>query len=281
MHIVLLGREGLLGSDLHAVFTGEADVQIEAYSHAEFDVTDFARVRDGLPKADVVVNCTGERQIDEAERDRKGMFEVNMKGARNLALACKRQRSLLVHFSSHYVFDGEKQRTYTERDIPNPLNIYGASKLAADTEIRGVGGEYLIVRTQSLFGGGGPCFVNDLVTRLRKDDPVSVPDDEIIAPTYTVDLARAVLRLVRLAKRGLVNVASTGEASRFEVAEFLAQRLGSRSVLTPVKSRDLGRPARRPLYSVLETHWYRNWTGEILPEWRQAMDIYLHARGWV
>ena len=279
MNVLIFGREGLLGSDVQKVLAAEPGVEIQAFNHPEFDITDFARVRDELPRVDVLINCAGERQLDDAELDRKGMFDTNMKGVRNLALVCKRNKMLLVHFSTHYVFDGEKQKRYTERDIPNPLNIYGASKLAGDTEIRGVGGDYLILRTQSLFGGGAPCFVNDLISRLRNNESIQVPDDEIIAPTYTVHLARAMVKLLQLNKRGLVNFASTGEASRLEVAEFLAKRLGSSSALTAVKSRDLKRKAKRPLYSVLESHWYHMWTGLTPPDWKVALEEYLVSKG--
>jgi dTDP-4-dehydrorhamnose reductase len=279
MKVLIFGGEGLLGSDMHKVLALQQGLEVQSFSHQEFDITDFVRVRDALPKVDVFINCAGERQVDEAEDDRKGMFDVNMKGVRNLAMVCKRNRTLLVHFSSHYIFDGEKQKKYTERDTPNPLNIYGASKLAGDMEIRAVGGEYLIIRTQSLFGTGGPCFINKLIDSFAINAPVQVPDDEIITPTYTRHLAGAVGSLVRLNKRGLVNVASAGEASRLEIAEWLAKRLNSASTITAVKSRDIPRRAKRPLYSVLDSHWFRMWTGSEMPDWKVAIEEYLKSRG--
>jgi dTDP-4-dehydrorhamnose reductase len=279
MKVLVFGRDGLLGSDMLKGLSADPAFEVSSFNHQEFDITDFSLVRDSLPKVDVLVNCTGERQVDEAEGDRKGMFEVNMKGVRNLAAICKRNGILLVHFSTHYVFDGEKQKKYSERDIPNPLNIYGASKLAGDMEVRGIGGSYLIIRSQSLFGSGAPCFVNDLITRLRANEPIGLPDDEIIAPTYTVHLSRAVATLIKLGKKGLVNVAAAGEASRLGVATFLAGKLGSTSKLIAVKSRDLKRPAKRPLYSVLDSHWFKLWTGANLPDWKEGLEEYLRDRG--
>ena len=174
------------------------------------------------------------------------------------------------------MFDGRKGSVYSEDDPVNPLNAYGASKLAGEELVRGAGGRSLIVRTQSLFGVRGANFVRTIAQRLkRSDEPLRVVNDQFSSPTYTWHLAAAIVRLLQLDREGIVNVTATGFCSWFEFAQAIAARVKPGAEIKPVSSDEYPRPAVRPAYAVLDVNRYREWTGSGLPSWQKGLDEYL------
>ena len=201
---------------------------------------------------------------------------MNAEGAGNVARLCAARNIGLIQISTDYVFDGRKGSAYSEDDPVNPLNVYGASKLAGEERVREAGGRSLIVRTQSLFGVRGANFVRTIVQRLRKsDEPLRVVHDQCSSPTYTRHLAAAIVRLIQLRQEGIVNVVASGFCSWFEFAQAIAARVKPGAAIEPVGSDEYPRPAVRPAYSVLDTRRYREWTGSALPSWRKGLEEYL------
>lgn len=279
--IVVIGCRGMLGSDLMDAGRA-AGFDMEGFDLPELDIRDFNALREKIPACDWVVNCAAYTRVDDAEQERETAFAVNAEGVLNLARVCARRGLTLMHISTDYVFDGRKGRPYVESDSPEPLSVYGASKLAGEKAVRAEGGRFLIVRTQSLFGKRGPNFVRAVVEKIKKGAaPLRVVNDQVSSPTYTRHLADALLRLIRLNKQGVVHVSASGSCSWFEFAKAIVARLQPRMEVIPISSRELARPAQRPAYSVLDNSLYISWTGAPLPTWQQGLDAYLREEGWL
>lgn len=259
-----------------------AGFDMEGFDLPELDIRDFNSVRDTLPVCDWVVNCAAYTRVDDAERERQAAFAVNAEGALSVARVCARRGVRLLHISTDYIFDGRKGRPYVETDSPEPLGVYGASKLAGEKAVRAEGGRFLIVRTQSLFGKRGPNFVRAIVEKIQKGaTPLRVVNDQVSSPTYTRHLADALTRLIKLDKQGVVHVSASGSCSWFDFARAIVARLRPSVEVVPISSQELGRPAPRPAYSVLDNSLYISWTGAPLPSWHEGLAAYIKEEGWI
>jgi len=279
---VVLGSAGQLGRELVAALAGEL---AWAGDRTELDITSAQAVtavlRDVRP--DVVFNCAAWNRVDAAETEPAAAFAVNAAGPYLLARAAGEVGALLVHYSTDYVFDGEASRPYREDDVPRPLSVYGASKLAGERLAAAAGGEHLLVRTSGVLGRGGSeqkggSFVERIVTQARSGRPLRVVADQVFAPTCAVDLAAASLALVRAGARGLFHVTNFASCSWHELAEA-ALALARLSVpVERISAADLRQPARRPAYSVLDVSRYLALGLPPLRPWRDALaDCFAHA----
>lgn len=266
----------MLGHDLAAACS-RAGHEVIGLDLPELDIAHYENVWAMVPACDWVVNCAAYTHVDGAESHRDEAFAVNAVGARNVARVCTKKKIRLLHISTDYVFDGRRRRPYRESDRPNPLNVYGASKLAGEKAIRAQGGRYLIVRTQSLFGAHGHNFVQAILARLaeKPQEPLRVVHDQISSPTYTVHLAEALTRLLPLAHTGIVHVSASGACSWYEFARAIVEAVGASVPVVPITSAELARPAARPAYSELDKRRYRSWTGHTLPSWQEGLAAYL------
>lgn len=281
MRVVVIGCRGMLGSDLMEAGRA-AGLDMDGFDLPELDIRDFNSVRDTLPVCDWAVNCAAYTRVDDAERERQAAFAVNAEGALSVARVCARRGTRLLHVSTDYVFDGRKGRPYVETDSPDPLSVYGASKLAGEKAVRAEGGRFLIVRTQSLFGKHGPNFVRAIVEKIHKGaTPLRVVNDQVSSPTYTRHLAEALVRLIRLDKQGVVHVSAAGSCSWFDFARAIVARVCPSVEVVPITSHELGRPAPRPAYSVLDNSLYNSWTGAPLPSWQEGLVAYMKEEGWI
>ena len=281
MKVTIIGFRGMLGLDL--VTTCEkAGFECAVFDLPEMDVTDYESVATQIPETDVVINCAAYTRVDDAETHREEAFAVNAEGARNVARAARRREARLIHVSTDYIFDGTKSKPYTERDTPCPLNLYGASKLAGEKAVRAEGGRFLIVRTQSLYGVHGRNFVKSIVQKLKNgEEPLRVVSDQVSAPTYTVHLTDAIIRLLKIRKNGIVHVASSHECSWFDFASAIVARVKPGVRIEPILASQLSRPAVRPAYSVLDKRRYTTWTKHVMPSWEEGLVEYLKAEGLV
>jgi len=282
LKVAVLGCNGMLGSDLVKACE-HAGYQVIGLDLPQVDIRDFNNVRENMPQVDWVFNCAAYTRVDDAEKHRADAFAVNAEGAHSVARVCARRGINLVHISTDYVFDGRHSRPYVEMDYTNPLGVYGTSKLAGEKAVRAEGGHFLIVRTQSLFGVNGPNFIRAIVKRLREDrpEPLRVVDDQLSSPTYTGHLAAALTRLVKLEQEGVVHVTASGECSWFTFAKAIIDRIKPGAEVVPIKSADLGRPAPRPAYSVLDNSLYISWTKHPMPTWEEGLDDYLKEEQFV
>lgn len=281
MKVTIIGFRGMLGLDLVTACEKEG-YECSVFDLPEMDITSYESVAVQIPETDVVINCAAYTRVDDAEMHREEAFAVNAEGARNVARAAHRRQARLVHISTDYIFDGTKSKPYTERDTPCPLNLYGGSKLAGEKAVRAEGGRFLIVRTQSLYGTNGRNFVKSIVQKLKNnEEPLRVVSDQVSAPTYTVHLADAIIRLLKTKKNGIVHVAASHECSWFDFASAIVARVKPGVRIEPILASQLGLPAIRPMYSVLDKRRYTTWTKHVMPSWEEGLVEYLKAEGWV
>jgi dTDP-4-dehydrorhamnose reductase len=253
----------------------------KALSRAELDVADPVAVARALERVrpDVLVNCAAFTQVDLCEERPEEAQRVNALGPGILARAC-RDRALLVHVSTEYVFPGRTPIPIPEEADPEPLSEYGRSKLAGERAVRDAGGDHLIARTQWVFGPGRN-FVRNIQAAAREGRPLRVVEDQLGRPTWTGALARAILDALEAGARGTLHLACEGIASWYDLAVAAVKagaRRGSNSEVRveAISSAEMPRPAVRPAYAVLGLERARK-LGIELPHWREALEAYLDA----
>lgn len=282
--VLVTGATGQLGSDVVEVLKHE-DAQVIALPHTQLDITDYAAVTVALERyhPSIVINCAAFVHVDECERDLEAAFRVNAFAVWHLAIQCARMHATLVHISSDYVFDGEKGIAYREDDTPNPINVYGLSKLAGECFARNYCNEHLIVRTSGLYGLHGSRakrgnFVEFVINTARDGMPLRIVTDLISRPTFTMDLATKLVELLRANVRGTVHVTNSGQCSWYEFACTIIKLMNLEASIVPITSEQWQRPARRPRYCVLDNHRLRMLGISQLRHWRDALEEYLRLR---
>ena len=277
--VLITGASGMLGSDLAPVLAG-GGFEVAPRPRSDLDVTNADEVgrafRDVRPQ--VVVNCAAFTRVDASETD-PASFAVNADAVALLADACELHSARLVQISSDFVFDGAKNAPYTEADDPAPLSAYGRGKRAGEeAALRSPGS--LVVRASWLFGRGGWNFV-EAILRQAEEGKAEIPvvDDQRGRPTATADFAEGILALVVAGATGIFHFANRGEVTWFEYATEILLLAGHTGVrLTPTTTAALGRPAPRPLYSVLDTSKYEVMTGRTIRHFREPLVEYLARR---
>ena len=275
MRALVVGSGGQLGRELVALLG--ADV-VWAGDRAEIDVTDGGAVAALVSRVrpDTVFNAAAWNRVDAAESEPGAAFAVNASGPHFLARAAREAGALLVHYSTDYVFDGTASRPYREDDVPRPLGVYGASKLAGEHLVAAAGGEHLVVRTSGVLGRGGSeqkggSFVERIVAQARAGEPLRVVADQVFSPTGAADLAAASIALVRAGVRGLVHVTNAGSCTWHELAVAALAVAGLDAPVERIATADLRLPARRPPYSVLDGSRYARLGLPPLRHWRAAL----------
>jgi dTDP-4-dehydrorhamnose reductase len=293
MKILLLGKDGQIGWELHRSLL--AFPQLTALGRDDFDLTvhDPLRQRIRSLEPDLIINAAAHTDVDRAESDPDAAYQVNAVAPGVLAEEAQRLGSLLIHFSTDYVFDGTKGRAYQEDDPPNPLNAYGRTKLQGESTIRQIGGYFMILRTSWVYSLRRPCFLTRLLERARTQAVVRVVDDQVGSPTWCRSLSEAVARLVVMAAAlgmgwlregsGLYHLAGAGSASRFEWARLILEldpkaRKLAEGRLQPAKSSEFPSPAQRPSYSALSSEHFGRRFGFQLPEWKTALLLAMDSR---
>jgi dTDP-4-dehydrorhamnose reductase len=273
--IVVAGARGMLGRDLMEMFGNEA----RAVRHDEMEITDplsVEKVLKGL-RPRVVINAVAYTDVDGCESDTERALAVNGEGVRNLALVTREIGARLVQVSTDYVFDGSKGTPWFEDDPVNPLSVYGCSKLAGEENAR-LNPDHLIVRTQWLYGVHGKNFVETMLRIGKERDEVAVVHDQVGSPTWTVDLCLAIRALIQRECRGIYHAANAGFCSWRDFADAIFRESGMETVVKPITTGELGRPAPRPLYSVLDCSKLGRDAGFTPEGWREALRKYLKAR---
>ena len=272
MKILLTGAGGQVGWELRSALAGLGEVQ--GLDRAALDLADVPRVIATVRAAqpDVIVNAAAYTAVDKAEADRDAAFAVNATAPRVLAEEAKRARALLVHYSTDYVFDGEKGAPYVEDDPPSPISAYGESKLAGEQAIVNSGCRHLVLRTSWVYGPRGKNFMLTML-RLAKERPeLRVVDDQVGAPTSGLALARATAQLLERGTEGLYHMTAAGETTWCAFARAILARAGIGTPVIGIRTADYPTPARRPRDSRLDCTRLRAVSGVALAGWEQALD---------
>ncbi len=277
MRLLVTGSRGQLGRALQRAAT-DTGHEFVGYDLPELDITSAAAVRAAAARVrpDAIVNCAAYTAVDAAEADEARALAVNGAAVAGLAAAADEAGALLAQISTDFVFDGASMRPYREADPPHPLSAYGRTKLAGERAAE-LARRYLIVRTAWLFGDGA-----NFVAAIRRQLDAGATELRVVAdqrgcPTYAVDLAGAVLRLLEAGAAGVVHVVNHGQASWFDFAIEIVRQLGAAAEVVPISTGDAGRPAPRPAYSVLDASRFRGIVGADLPPWQDALARRLAA----
>jgi dTDP-4-dehydrorhamnose reductase len=281
MRILIIGSNGMLGTQLsNSTAPNTHTIEIIKADREEIDITESSGVSRFIDAVspDIIVNCAAYSNVDACETHISEAYAANSTGARNLASAGKQRGAKIIHISTDYVFDGTKKEPYRETDIPNPLSVYGKTKLAGELAIQETTDNYAIIRTAWLFGPYKGNFVTAIVDKGRSDRSVSVVTDQIGSPTYTKDLCRAIRTVISQNLRGLYHITNSGYCSRYEWAKAIFEITGEAVSVHPLKTADYRRPATVPANSSLECTKYTLATGQTMRPWREALKEYLTTR---
>ncbi|PYV26226.1 MAG: dTDP-4-dehydrorhamnose reductase [Acidobacteria bacterium] len=275
MRILITGSKGMLGQDLalHLAARHEA----LPLGRSDADITDSRAVAQAIASRspDVVIHAAAFTAVDDCEQEPELALQVNGGGTRNVALACEQIGARMLYVSTDYVFDGQKDSPYVETDDPNPINTYGKSKLQGENYVRVLQDSW-IVRVSWLFGPLGKNFVRTILGRAREGQNLRIVDDQVGAPTYTVDAAEKIEQIVESGAPGIYHVTNQGYCSWFAfAAEILAQAGLGGAPLSPISSLALGRPAARPTNSRLANARLAASAMGLLPPWQDALRRYL------
>jgi dTDP-4-dehydrorhamnose reductase len=273
MRVTLFGASGLLGQDLVQELHGH---EVTAFSSRDADLRDRARIREVIVESrpEWIILSAAYTDVDGCESNRDLAFAVNCEGAVNVALAARDAGSRLMFLSSDYVFDGSKCSPYEISDSRNPTSVYGASKAQAEVRLLEILPEVCIVRTSWLFGHEGKCFPATILKLASTRSEISVVDDQRGSPTFTRDLASALVQLCRADARGIVHVTNSGDCTWYEFAAAIVSRSGLPTTVKPVTTAEFPRPARRPAYSVLSAHSLHGYNIR-MRDWKDALKRYL------
>jgi dTDP-4-dehydrorhamnose reductase len=274
MKVLVTGAQGMLGTDLCLELGKKHEVL--AFDLAEADLTKPQAV-DLLvsAKPDAVVHAAAFANVDGCERDPDTAYLVNALGTRHVALACQRLDVPLLYVSTDFVFDGEKREPYYEWDRTNPLGHYGRSKLAGEAIVRELSSKFFIARTSWLFGKHGKNFVSTIIQKAREAGQVKVVSDQTGSPTYAVDLARAIARLIGTQYYGTYHLTNGGSCTWHEFAAEAVRLAGIKADVLPINSSEFPTPTPRPAYSVLKNFCWERTFGESPRPWQQALGEYL------
>jgi len=282
MRILITGGQGQLAADLTGVF---AEEDVVAVGRDQLDITVPEQVRQAVdmwgPR--VVINTAAFHNVDRCEDEPEQSFAVNAAAPQRLAAACRETHALFVHISTDYVFDGRKGEPYIETDPMHPLSVYGASKAAGEMAVRSTADRHLIVRTTGLYGPGGQRtargnFVETMLRLAAAGTSPTVVSDQVLTPSYTVDVANAIKQLIEDDATGTFHVTNAGQCSWYDFAREIFRLAKSPIDVAPTTQAERPTPARRPSYSVL-AHTAMYAAG--LPPmrgWHEALRSYITQR---
>src|ERR1051325_694583 len=283
MRIVILGAGGRLGAALKRNYRNNFDAV--GFNRAQLDLAKTDQVRDRLASAefDILINCAAMTNVDLCESKQREAFAVNADAPKVLAEICSKKKAKLIHFSTDYVFDGQKSEQYVETDAAKPVSVYGESKRAGEENILALKDRHLVIRVSWVFGPERPSFIDAMIKRAAEEEKIAAISDKFSAPTYTSDVATMLTQFFDVdVPDGLLHFSNSGECSWQEYAQHALDCCRARGV--PIKAKTVGATkmsgmkdwiARRPVYSVLSTGQYAKLKGAVPRSWRDAVADYI------
>ena len=283
MKTLIIGADGQLGTDLLKVLDRKDVIPLTI---KDIDITDRDRTIGVIRKhsPDVIINTSAYHRVDDCEDNDALAFGVNAFGVKNLCLASREAGSVLVHISTDYVFDGMRGRPYSETDCPNPGTVYGISKLAGELYVRYMLKDFFLIRTCGLFGvagclgKGGTNFVENMLKLAAQGKTVRVVTDEIVGPTYTLDLATKISQLIKTEHYGLYHVTNSGQCSWYEFAKRIFELTDKKVDLQPATSAEFKSKAKRPAFSILAHDNLKKIGLDDMRTWDRALAAYLEEK---
>lgn len=278
MRILITGARGLVGRALteHCLTSGD---EVLTYDHKALDIADLDAVEAVIveTRPEAVINCAAWTDVDGCEGDHERARQVNALGPENLARASRKADAVLITISTDYVFDGQKEGFYTQRDQPIPISVYGKFKLDGERMAQEAHARTIVVRTGYIFGPGGKNYLSNVVARAQRGEKLKAISDYWGTPTYGRDLARRLRELAQLDLPGVYHVVNSGDGASFETFSIEALRIAGLSSegLEIVEGDSLGRPAPRPRNSRMKCLLSEAVGLAPLPHWQESLMHYI------
>ena len=274
MKILITGSRGQLGSEL--ADTMPAKHEIYGYD-LEMDVTDLSCIEKEISsvRPHMVIHCAAYTDVDGCELNLEKAMAVNSVGTQNLAVLAKKYGAGMVYISTDYVFDGCKRQPYIETDKPNPISVYGMSKLKGEIAVAGTLENYYILRTTGIYSRYGKNFVDTIIKNSKAHKTLKIVEDQVCTPTYSRDVAECIFRLIESREYGIYHGSNNGSCSWYEFSVTILKILGLDAEIIPIKSSGLDRAARRPAYSVLENRNLERRGILKMRSWQEALKDFL------
>jgi dTDP-4-dehydrorhamnose reductase len=281
MKIVIIGSGGRLGAALVRAYREKFDVV--GFNHAELDLAKAGEIHRKIDNLgfDILINAAAFTNVDLCETEKEQAFAINAEAPRVLAEICQDKNAKLIHFSTDYVFDGEKREPYIEDDAAKPVSAYGGSKRTGEKSVLETSDRHLVVRVSWVFGPDRPSFIDAMIERAREEEQIEAIADKWSTPTYTSDIAEMLPRIFDL-DAGVLHLTNSGECTWQEYAQHALNCCRRSGV--PLKTKSVGALkladmknwiARRPVYSVLSTAKYQALSGITPRSWRDAVADYI------
>ncbi len=278
MKILIFGGTGLLGTDIYEILKTENQVRVLSSADCNIIKLENPYNKIKIERPDIAINCAAITDVDKCEKEEDNAYKVNAIGVKNIAIACRDFGVKLIHISTDYVFDGEKREPYTEFDKPNPVNIYGKTKLAGEEFVKSILNNYIIIRTAWIFGKRRKHFVDYVINGIKNNEEIIAVKDMVSSPSYSVDVAEQIKNIVNSHESGIFHIANKGYCSRVELVEEIMRILKKTANVRIVNQSQWERPARRPYFSALKNYHLSLLGIDNMPGWRDALKRYIRAK---
>ncbi len=276
MNILVVGGKGQLGQCIDNVSKKKKNVSFEFINSKTLNITNKTAVLTFLKTKnyDYCINCAAYTAVDKAETETDLAHQVNAIGAHNLAIACNDTQTTLIHISTDFVFDGTANIPYTETDVPNPVSVYGKTKLEGEKLIQKTTTKYFILRTSWLYSEYGNNFMKTMLKLAQNRDELNIVADQIGTPTYAKDLAEVILKIIetQFNQYGLYHYSNNGATSWFDFAKEIFTRSNTKIRLGAIPTSEYPTPAKRPTYSVLNKQKITTNLGVSIPNWKDSLQ---------
>jgi len=274
---LILGNKGQLGSEFERIIKSKGCNHFAADLDS-LDVSNYKALNEtfNFYKPDIVINCSAYNFVDLAEKEKNKAYKVNAEAPKYLAELCKKTKTFLVHFSSDYVFNGNKtDGFYVEDDKTDPINYYGCTKLEGEKFIREILNNYLIFRLSWVFGEGQQNFIYRFLEWSKTNSILKISFDEVSVPTWTKTVVEIVEKSIYNGLIGTYHLTNTGYASRYEWAKYITEVLNLNLVLYPVSRNSFKLPARRPYFSVMSNDLLAKTLSIDILNWKDAVKQFI------
>lgn len=274
--IIITGCNGQLGREINKFYEGKRGIEFINTDVGELDITDIDAVmelcRGENPYA--IINCAAYTAVDACETNRDLAFKINTLGPRNLTIAASEVGAKIVHISTDYVFDGNKETPYYEFDKVNPQSVYGITKARAEDMVRSFSNKYFIFRTAWLYGDG-KNFVRTMLRLAEDRDEVTVVADQFGTPTSAAELVKGIDSILFTDNYGTYHATCEGSTNWAAFAEEIFKIAGKKVKVNPTTTEQYAAPAKRPLHSILENHMLKMVGGYTFADWHDAAELYI------
>jgi dTDP-4-dehydrorhamnose reductase len=281
MVVLVSGTNGQLGQSLQFIAPNYPEIQFVFCSSSELDITNLENCQHVFSnhKPDYCINAAAYTAVDKAESEAEKAYLINVIGAKNVAQVCKEYNTILLHVSTDFVFDGNKQTPYNEEDIPNTTGVYGQTKLDGEKAIQAVFDNYYIIRTSWVYSQFGNNFMKTMLRLASERDSLSVVNDQIGTPTNAVDLAEALIKIICHSERsrgtasnfGIYNFSNEGQCSWYDFAKRIFEVNNISINLLPIPTTSFPTPAKRPAFSVLDKSKIKRVFGIEIINWEESL----------